>query len=204
MSPLRKCLKHPGTYLALFGALVALAGADSFRPPEHQLSANLHCSGARLPACGPASADRLRAMPLPPHLFPLLHRSSANIRTAQGFCTHCGATVALPQCRAPGHRRPAAGVVDLGANLRIILKSKAMPAVLWQDISRSPALASAPTHPLSAARSGAMRFCLPWDHDSGNFRRLGMTGRLGVLASFGENQQYGGNQWLFAADVEPR
>jgi putative membrane protein insertion efficiency factor len=42
MSPLRKCLKHPGTFLALFGALVALAGADSFRPPEHQLSARAY------------------------------------------------------------------------------------------------------------------------------------------------------------------
>jgi len=42
MPPLRKCLKHPGTYLALFGALVALAGADSFRPPERQLSARTY------------------------------------------------------------------------------------------------------------------------------------------------------------------
>jgi hypothetical protein len=135
MSPLRKCLKHPGTYLALFGALVALAGADSFRPPEHQLSARAYIVLVRgYTACGPSSADRLRAMPLPPHLFPLLHRSSANIRTAQRFCTHCGATVALPQCRARGHRRPTAGVVALVANLRIILKLKAMPAALWQDI----------------------------------------------------------------------
>ena len=42
MPPLRKCLKHPGTYLALFGLLVSMAGADSFRAPDHQLSARAY------------------------------------------------------------------------------------------------------------------------------------------------------------------
>ena len=42
MSPLRKCLKHPGTYLALLGLLVAGAYADSFRLPDHQLSARIY------------------------------------------------------------------------------------------------------------------------------------------------------------------
>jgi len=50
----------------------------------------------------------------------------------------------------------------------------------------------------------AVRFCLPWLPNSVNFRRSDMAGRLTVLASFGTNQTYGGNQWLFVADVEHR
>jgi putative membrane protein insertion efficiency factor len=42
MSPLRKCLKHPGTYLVLFGLLMAAAGVDSLRPPDQQLSAQAY------------------------------------------------------------------------------------------------------------------------------------------------------------------
>jgi hypothetical protein len=39
----------------------------------------------------------------------------------------------------------------------------------------------------------AVRFCLPWNPDSVNFRGSGMTGRLTVLALFGVNQKHGGN-----------
>jgi putative membrane protein insertion efficiency factor len=42
MPPLRKWLKHPGTYLALFGLLTAVAFADSFRLPDRQLSARAY------------------------------------------------------------------------------------------------------------------------------------------------------------------
>jgi putative membrane protein insertion efficiency factor len=42
MPTLRKFLKHPGTYLALLGLIVASAYADSFRPPSHQLSASAY------------------------------------------------------------------------------------------------------------------------------------------------------------------
>jgi putative membrane protein insertion efficiency factor len=42
MPPLRKGLKHPGPYLALFGLLLSIAGADSFRPPDRQLSAQAY------------------------------------------------------------------------------------------------------------------------------------------------------------------
>ena len=42
MPPLRKRLKHPGTYLALLGFLVAGACADSFRLPDRQLSARAY------------------------------------------------------------------------------------------------------------------------------------------------------------------
>src|SRR5712692_4126882 len=53
-------------------------------------------------------------------------------------------------------------------------------------------------------RTTALRFCLPWNPDSVNFRGSGMTERLTVLALFGVNQKHGGNQWLFVADVERR
>ena len=39
MSPLRKFLRQPATYLALLGVLAAGAYADSFRRPERQLTA---------------------------------------------------------------------------------------------------------------------------------------------------------------------
>ena len=42
MPPLRKCLKHPGAYLALLGLLVAGTCADSFRLPDRQLSARTY------------------------------------------------------------------------------------------------------------------------------------------------------------------
>lgn len=47
MPPLRKYLKHPGTYLALFGVLMAIAGADSFRPPDQQLCARAYVAVVR-------------------------------------------------------------------------------------------------------------------------------------------------------------
>lgn len=37
MSPLRKLVKHPATYLAILGLLAGCALTDSFRPPERQL-----------------------------------------------------------------------------------------------------------------------------------------------------------------------
>jgi putative membrane protein insertion efficiency factor len=42
MSPLRKLLKHPATYLALLGLVAGSALADSFRPPERQLAARTY------------------------------------------------------------------------------------------------------------------------------------------------------------------
>ena len=47
MPPLRKRLKHPGTYLALLGLLVAVTCADSFRSPDHQLSARAYIALVR-------------------------------------------------------------------------------------------------------------------------------------------------------------
>lgn len=38
MSTLRKCLRHPGTYLALLGLVVGLVLLDGLRTPEHQLA----------------------------------------------------------------------------------------------------------------------------------------------------------------------
>ncbi len=38
MPTLRKCLRHPGIYLALLGLTVALGMADGFRAPERQLT----------------------------------------------------------------------------------------------------------------------------------------------------------------------
>ncbi len=42
MPTLRKCLSHPGTYLALLGLLAGLVCADSFRPPDRQFSARVY------------------------------------------------------------------------------------------------------------------------------------------------------------------
>jgi len=102
-----------------------------------------------LPACGRPVLTGLRTMPLPPHLFPLLHRKQCKHTDSQRFChslwRNCG--VAAVPC--PGHRRPAAGVVALGRKPPIILKLKAMPAVLWQEHFSLPRPASAP-NPLAA------------------------------------------------------
>lgn len=42
MSPLRKLLKHPATYLAILGLLAGSVLADSLRPPERQLTARIY------------------------------------------------------------------------------------------------------------------------------------------------------------------
>ena len=42
MSPLRKLLKHPATYLAILGLLAGSALADSFRPPDRQLATRVY------------------------------------------------------------------------------------------------------------------------------------------------------------------
>ena len=42
MSPPRKLLKHPATYLAILGLLAGSVFADSFRPPERQLAARVY------------------------------------------------------------------------------------------------------------------------------------------------------------------
>jgi putative membrane protein insertion efficiency factor len=42
MSTLRKFLRHPGSYLALLGVIVAGTYADSFRRPDHQWSAHVY------------------------------------------------------------------------------------------------------------------------------------------------------------------
>jgi uncharacterized protein len=47
MSPLRKFLKQPATYLALLGLLVAAACADSLRRPDRQLTARVYIALVR-------------------------------------------------------------------------------------------------------------------------------------------------------------
>jgi uncharacterized protein len=47
MSPLRKLLKHPETYLAILALLVAAAYADSFRAPDRQLTSRLYIALVR-------------------------------------------------------------------------------------------------------------------------------------------------------------
>jgi putative membrane protein insertion efficiency factor len=47
MPTLRKSLSHPGTYLALLGLLLAVGVADSFRPPDRQLSARAYIAVVR-------------------------------------------------------------------------------------------------------------------------------------------------------------
>jgi uncharacterized protein len=47
MPTLRKCLRHPGTYLALLGLILAAACADSFRPPDRQVSAHVYVAVVR-------------------------------------------------------------------------------------------------------------------------------------------------------------
>lgn len=47
MSPLRKLLKHPATYLALLALLAASAYADTFRSPDRQLTARLYIAAVR-------------------------------------------------------------------------------------------------------------------------------------------------------------
>jgi putative component of membrane protein insertase Oxa1/YidC/SpoIIIJ protein YidD len=42
MSPLRKCLKHPGTYLVLLVCAVLCIVGDSFRDPAHQRGAQAY------------------------------------------------------------------------------------------------------------------------------------------------------------------
>jgi putative component of membrane protein insertase Oxa1/YidC/SpoIIIJ protein YidD len=42
MSTLRKCLKHPGTYLVLFVCAVLVIVGDSFRDPAHQRGAQVY------------------------------------------------------------------------------------------------------------------------------------------------------------------
>jgi putative membrane protein insertion efficiency factor len=42
VSTLRKSLKHPGTYLALLTLTAAVVYADSFRPPDRQVSARAY------------------------------------------------------------------------------------------------------------------------------------------------------------------
>jgi len=76
-------------------------------------------------------------------------------------------------------------------SLRITLILKALPAKSSSTFAER-----------LLSNSAAVRFCLPWNPDSGNFRRSGRAGRLSVLSW--ENQKYGGNQWPFVADVERR
>jgi putative component of membrane protein insertase Oxa1/YidC/SpoIIIJ protein YidD len=42
MPTLRKCLKHPGTYLAGIAFVALAVTADSLRPPERQLSVGVY------------------------------------------------------------------------------------------------------------------------------------------------------------------
>jgi putative component of membrane protein insertase Oxa1/YidC/SpoIIIJ protein YidD len=44
MSALRKCLMHPGTYLALLGLLGILTALDMRRPPQQQFTARIYLS----------------------------------------------------------------------------------------------------------------------------------------------------------------
>ncbi len=47
MSPLRKLLKHPGTYLAILALLGAAAYADSLRSPDRQLTSRVYINLVR-------------------------------------------------------------------------------------------------------------------------------------------------------------
>jgi putative membrane protein insertion efficiency factor len=47
VSPLRKCLKHPASYLLLLALAAALIGADSVRAPDHQLVARIYVTAVR-------------------------------------------------------------------------------------------------------------------------------------------------------------
>lgn len=42
MSALRKCLRNPGTYLAVLALGFALLVADSLRPPQRQISSRVY------------------------------------------------------------------------------------------------------------------------------------------------------------------
>jgi len=44
MPALRKCLRHPGTYLVLVGLLGILTALDGFRAPQQQLTARFYLS----------------------------------------------------------------------------------------------------------------------------------------------------------------
>ena len=47
MSPLRKLLRHPGTYLAILALLGAAAYADSLRSPDRQLTSRVYINLVR-------------------------------------------------------------------------------------------------------------------------------------------------------------
>jgi putative membrane protein insertion efficiency factor len=47
MSPLRKLLKHPATYLAILVLLVAAAYADSLQPSDRQLTSRAYIAVVR-------------------------------------------------------------------------------------------------------------------------------------------------------------
>ena len=73
MSPLRKLLKHPATYLAILGLLAGSVFADSFRPPERQLAARVYIVLVRAyQRAGQPCFGRLCSVPLPSDLLPLL------------------------------------------------------------------------------------------------------------------------------------
>jgi Putative membrane protein insertion efficiency factor len=47
MSPLRKCLKHPATYLAILALLAAGAYADTLQAPDRQLASRVYIALVR-------------------------------------------------------------------------------------------------------------------------------------------------------------
>jgi hypothetical protein len=107
MSPLRKLLKHPATYLAILVLLAAAACADSFRAPDRQLTSRAYIALVRgYQSVGSPSLDPLCSVPLPSHLLPLFHRNRAALRIAPGSSLDRGPPLALPQKRSSWHRRP--------------------------------------------------------------------------------------------------
>ena len=48
MSPLRKCLKKPHTYLAMLGCFCAAAALDSYRSPSNQWTAKIYIEAVHL------------------------------------------------------------------------------------------------------------------------------------------------------------
>ncbi len=81
MSPLRKLLKHPATYLALLGLVAGSVFADSFRPPERQLAARVYIVLVRgYQRLGSPLLAGVRSVPLPSDLLPLLDRNRATLR----------------------------------------------------------------------------------------------------------------------------
>ena len=107
MSPLRKLLRHPGTYLAILALLGAAAYADSLRSPDRQLTSRVYINLVR--------SYQSVGSPILAHFVQCRYRptcSRYSIETVQryGFpprsCLDRGPPLALPGKRSSRHCRP--------------------------------------------------------------------------------------------------